>query len=166
MSLAQKANVEFDLVKTVCKYLPNEDKNLITKIITDGRYYKHMYNFFETMRIVKQQVNSNFVFNVDAILTLYKNTFNFGCYINEFFELLNADLTYYQQEQIFYSACKLYCEQSTDVDSNEFADKMFSIAYDRGHSGGASDIYSNYCDLVDLYNIYAELKWKMDELNK
>lgn len=158
MSLARRTNVEFNLIKTVCKYFSNENKELIIRVITDGNYRKNMYGFIEDMQIIAQQTESNFIFNVDELLNIYKNTFDFGNYIEDFFKLLNADLTYYQQEQLFYSACKLYCEKSCNVEPCYFADTMFSIAYDQGHSGGASDIYSNYCNLVDLYNIYAELK--------
>ena len=37
-----------------------------------------------------------------------------------------------------------------EIQDNPKRDRLYSIAYDRGHSCGYNEIYINACDLVDL----------------
>jgi hypothetical protein len=46
----------------------------------------------------------------------------------------------------------MFAENSIPKDS-EMGQKMYSISYDLGHSGGISEVYNYFSDLTDLYEI-------------
>jgi len=46
----------------------------------------------------------------------------------------------------------MFAENSIPRDS-EMGQKMYSISYDHGHSGGLSEVYNYFLDLADLYEI-------------
>lgn len=49
---------------------------------------------------------------------------------------------------------KEYCFKAYKVNKNAFTNKMFEIAWSRGHGYGYSDVVGNFSDLTDLYDIY------------
>lgn len=165
-NLCKSAQVEFNLVKVVQYYLEGYyEPELITKVIKDNNYHKNLYDFFETLDITYKQEQINFIFNIDAVLKKHELIVsNYSC--DEFYNLCCIGLTRKQKEQLFYPAVKFYCEKYYEVNTDNFTDKMFSMAYEKGHSSGAYEIFNVYSDLYDLYEIYAELKWKMDNLNR
>jgi hypothetical protein len=65
-------------------------------------------------------------------------------------EWLENHKVFTEKQGEVYAEFKVELLKELDIENNPKAELLYSIAWDKGHSGGLCDIWSEACDLVDL----------------
>jgi hypothetical protein len=65
-------------------------------------------------------------------------------------EWLEKHKIFTEKQSKIYAEFKAELLKELDIENNPKAELLYSIAWEKGHSGGLCDIWSEACDLVDL----------------